>query len=166
MITAVIVLGFLASLFGICLFRERKAKLALQQRLSVVESTLTATAIGLDHAKQRISGLEYQREQELTQEQIDYKDQLQAQYAVLFQKIESDLKKDLQEVKDSSKEAVKAAEKKFDDKLKSEYDKACEQIKFNEIEYKKTITKKRKEYSRKNGKNAKPKRIWRYINEE
>lgn len=54
----------------------------------------------------------------------------------------------------------------FGEKLNDVYNEACEKIAFQEIEYKKTITKKRKEHNRKNGKNAKPQRVWRYIDEE
>lgn len=55
---------------------------------------------------------------------------------------------------------------KFKKALTSAREEAEDLIKFEEIEYKKTITKKRKEYNRKNGHLAKPQRQWRYIDEE
>ena len=61
---------------------------------------------------------------------------------------------------------VKNNRSEFDKRLSDELNKACEKIKFNEIEYKKTITKKRKEYNRKNSANAKPQRQHRYIDED
>ena len=102
----------------------------------------------------------------MTQDQAEYRDQLQAQYAALFKQIEDKMKNDLKTARTETSDLVKKSRAEFDKKLKDEFKKACEQIKFSEIEYKRTITKKRKEFSRKNAKNAKPQRIWRYIDEE
>jgi hypothetical protein len=107
-----------------------------------------------------------QQEKELTQEQVDYRDKVKAQYASLFKQIQDKMKEDLKSAKEETTTLVKKSREEFNKQLTEEFEKACEQIKFSEIEYKKTITKKRKEYNRKNGKNAKPQKIWRYIDEE
>jgi hypothetical protein len=92
----------------------------------------------------KFKSLELEKEKELAQGQKEFKKKIEKQYELLFQQ----------------------AQKEFDEKLKQSYKIACDQIKFDEIEYKKTITKKRKDYTRKNGKNAKPQKIWRSIYDE
>ena len=171
MILTIIILLLLTSAgLGYAHFKMRIARNALQQKLSVVESAVALVASRLDKVE------EIQKE-ELSQEQIDYRDKLQLQYAVLFQQVQDRMAAELKTVKAEANDLVKKSRSEatdlvkksrveFEAKLKEEFDKACEKIKFDEIEYKKTITKKRKEYSRKNGKNAKPQRIWRYIDEE
>lgn len=151
---------------GVWCYRLRSSRNALQQKLSVVESTLMEQGPLLAQAISRINQLERREKENLTQDQIDYRDKLQAQYAVLFKQIQDNMTNDLKIARAETGDLVKKNRADFDAKLKTEFDKACEQIKFNEIEYKKTITKKRKEYSRKNAKNAKPQRVWRYIDEE
>lgn len=126
--------------------------IALQKKLSVVEYRLTK--------------VEAVQNEELTQDQAEYRDRLQKQYATLFKQIEINVASDLNEARSETTNLVKKSRAEFDKKLKDEFEKAIEQIKFDEIEYKRTITKKRKEFNRKNSKNAKPERIWRYIDEE
>jgi len=167
MTALIAILALIASLgLGIWCYRLRASRNALQQKLSVVESTLEVQGPLLAQCVDRLNQVECQQREQLTQDQIDYRDGLQAQYAVLFQQIQDNMKNDLKEARVETSELVKKSRADFDAKLKSEFEKACEQIKFNEIEYKRTITKKRKEYSRKNAKNAKPQRVWRYIDEE
>ena len=67
------------------------------------------------------------------------------------------------ETKGNNKEKAKS---KFEERLTNEFNDAVEKIKFDEVEYKKTITKKRKEFSRKNSQNAVPQRIHRYLGED
>ncbi len=62
------------------------------------------------------------------------------------------------------KTALEKFRSDFDKKVKAEYDKAVESISFHTVEYKKTITKKRKEVSRKT-KATKPQRGYRSIDE-
>jgi hypothetical protein len=112
---------------------------------------------------ERIRKLE---EQTLTREQLDWKDQVKQQFTTAFKQAEGELTTALKEVKEESSKAVLDVRKDFEGKLKKEFDKACEKIHFDEIEYKKSITKKRKEFSRKHGHEAKPQRIWRRIDEE
>jgi hypothetical protein len=103
---------------------------------------------------------------ELTQDQIDFKDKLEAKYDELFNQLKFNVDLAIFESKSSFKDLLDKGQQKFDQDLKAKFNEACEKIKFDEIEYKKTITKKRKEFSRKNGKDAKPQRSWRYIDEE
>ena len=165
-----------AVLFGCCirLFLSRNI---LQRKLSVVESVMEDQQTSMLTVLKRLAKVEKAQKEELTQDQIDYRDQIKAQYAVLFAQVEKDVKKHVELsraetselVKKSRAETsdlVKKSREEFDKKLTDEFSKACEQIKFNEIEYKKTITKKRKDFSRKHGKDAKPQRVWRYIDEE
>ena len=149
-----------------CCLRLWSARNALQHKLSVVESTVAEQHLALSSYEDRLSKVEAVQEEELTQDQAEYRDQLQAQYAALFKQIEDNMKNDLKTARTETSDLVKKSRAEFDKKLKDEFEKACEQIKFSEIEYKRTITKKRKEFSRKNAKNAKPQRIWRYIDEE
>ena len=151
---------------GVWCYRLRASRSALQQNLSVVECTVVEQGVGLAKCLDRLDRMENQQREDLTQDQIDYRDKLQAQYAALFQQIQDNMDADLKIARAETTDLVKKSREEFDTKLTAEFEKACEQIKFNEIEYKKTITKKRKEYSRKNSKNAKPQRVWRYIDEE
>jgi len=91
----------------------------------------------------------------LSKTQKEYQKELDKQYLDHYSATKTDFAEKLEKQK-----------KDFDAKLEEEYERACDAIKFNEIEYKKTITKKRKEYNRKNKYDAKPQRKWRYIDEE
>lgn len=154
------VLSLIAILaLGLLLRRSNKAKSALQQRLSVVES-------GVEAMGTRVSVVERRLAEDLTQDQIDYRDKVHAQYATLFQKLEEDFKSEVKGVRGEAVNAVQKSRKDFEGLLKQEFDKACEKIAFDEIEYKKTITKKRRQFNRKNSHRAKPAKIWRSISEE
>ncbi len=145
-------------------YRIGRSRDSLQLRLSVVESAVRSVE---EFSAQQAKTIELlQQEKELTQEQVDYRDKVKAQYASLFKQIQDKMKEDLKSAKEETTTLVKKSREEFNKQLTEEFEKACEQIKFSEIEYKKTITKKRKEYNRKNGKNAKPQKIWRYIDEE
>lgn len=91
----------------------------------------------------------------LTKDQVKFKEELDKQYEDYYVATKEQLAEKLSKQNDN-----------FEKRLADEYEKACKSIKFNEIEYKKTITKKRKDYNAKNGKFAKPERKWRYIDEE
>lgn len=110
---------------------------ALQSRISKVESRYADQNSAFDR------------------DRLEYKRNVELKYAEVFQEIKEKLNVELGDF------GVE-----FNKNLKSEFDKACKKIKFDEIVYKKTITKKRQEFNRKNGANAKPERIWRYIDEE
>jgi ABC-type phosphate transport system auxiliary subunit len=91
----------------------------------------------------------------LTKDQVKFKEELDKQYEDYYVATKEQLAEKLSKQNDN-----------FEKRLADEYEKACKSIKFNEIEYKKTITKKEKDYNAKNGKFAKPERKWRYIDEE
>ena len=139
--------------------RATKAGSALQQRFSVVESLA-------EESRTRLSVLERRLAEDLTQDQIDYRDKVQAQYAALFQKVEEDFKSEVKGVRAEAVNTVQKARKDFEGLLKQEFDKACDKIAFDEIEYKKTITKKRRQFNRKNSHRAKPAKVWRSISED
>lgn len=148
------------------LWSVHRSKSALQQKLSVVESSVALLESRLIASLDRLSAVERQQKEELSQDQLDFRDKLQAQYSLLFQKIQDDFKAEVKAVKAEAVGTVSKAKVDFDKLLKTEFEKACEKIHFDEIEYKKTITKKRKEYSRKNSHKAKPQKIWRSITDE
>jgi hypothetical protein len=97
---------------------------------------------------------------ELTQDQIDFKDKLEAKYDELFNQLKFNVDLAIFESKSSFKDLLDKGQQKFDQDLKAKFNEACEQIKFDEIEYKKTITKKAERiFNRKNGHiDAKPQR--------
>lgn len=132
---------------GVCgwLFHGKRV---LQRKVAVLESEH-------DILLDRIEQVEQVQKSELTQEQEEYRDSVHTQYAVLFQ-----------QMKEQFAVAIKDQEANFKVELDKAFKKACEEINFSEIEYKRTITKKRKQFNRKNSKDAKPQRIWRYIDEE
>lgn len=157
--------------------RLHSSRNALQRKLSVVESNVLAYGEANASLLWRLAAVEAAQLEKLTLDQIEYRDQieaqLKAQYAALFKQIEDNMKADLKRARAETSDLVSTSiantgllRAEFDKKLKAEFETACEAIKFNEIEYKKTITKKRKEFNRKNGMNAKPQRVWRYIDEE
>lgn len=135
------------------------SKFVLQRKLSVVELNLVSI-------KAQMQEIEFRQQEKLTQDQVEFRDRIKAQYALLFEEVQRNMQSALTNSKSEALVSVEKTRAEFDQKLKTEFDKACEGIKFDEIEYKKTITKKRKEYSRKNAHKAKPKRIWRSIDEE
>ena len=184
MITTISVLFLLLLLVGMGYCKIHFFRIALQKKLSAVEWTVALVDARLDRLEKaqalvdaRLDRLEKAQEENLTQDQIDFRDKLQAQYESVFQQIQDRMAQELKAVRSEANELVKKSRAETNDsvksnqvefakKLKEEFDKACEQIKFDEIEYKKVITKKRQEYNRKNSHKAKPQRIWRYIDEE
>lgn len=140
----------------LCLAYLLWSRNALQHKLSMVESDIVSF-------KNKLSEFE---NKEFTKDQLDYKDQLKSQYDALFRQVEDNIKSHVQKLEDSTSALILDAHAEFAIKLKEEFDKACKAIKFDEITYKRTITKKRQEFNRKHGKDAKPERLWRYIDEE
>lgn len=149
-------------IIGLLIWRIRelyKIKVGLQQKISVVESEIETLV-------NRLSIVEKQQKEELSQDQITYRNKIKAQYANLFQQIKDTFEAEIKTVKAEAVIAVQKCKTDFDNLLKTEFEEACEKIQFNEIEYKKTITKKRREYNHKNSHKAKPQRIWRSITED
>lgn len=121
---------------------------ALQKKLSAVQS--------------RVSEFE----QKYMSDQHDFVQKLSQKYKDLYEEAIEQAKKDKLKIDDFTGTFLAKTIDDFEARIKAEFDLACDNIKFDEIEYKKTITKKRKEYNRKHGKDANPQRIWRYIDEE
>ena len=140
--TILVVAAFVANLF-VC-FKLWQSNKALSERIVLLESVI---------------------EQE-DQEKKDFKKSLKVKYEGLFQEAVDSVNKELSSVKKKANVLVDSNHAEFQKKLELEFEKACAKISFSEIEYKKTITKKRQQFSRKNAKNAKPQRIWRYIDED
>lgn len=99
-------------------------------------------------------------------EDIGSKQLLEEKFNLEINEIKSNLSKDITTLKHDIDNEMNTYSKEFNSTLKSNFKDACEKIKFEEIEYKRTITKKRKEANRKRSKEAKPERIWRYLDEE
>lgn len=133
-------------------YKLHVSRTALQQKLSVVES--------------RIEKVEARVVSELTPEQADWRDKLQAQYTAAFRQVEENLLAQLKLLNTKIDNDFTANRATFEKRLTDEFQKACDAIHFDEIQYKKTITKKRAQFNRKNTKYAKPQRVWRYIDEE
>ena len=90
---AIALLLLLGTVFGLALTlrASRRAKSALQQKFSVVESDLAALT-------ERLETVEKLQEEELSQDQIEYRDKIQAQYAVLFQQVQDAFKTEIKTV--------------------------------------------------------------------
>jgi cell shape-determining protein MreC len=86
---------------------------------------------------------------ELTVEQEEFKKTLELKWKTAMDKLENNLRKQIEEDGGQLKKEVEKFKKDFGTKLTQEYQKAVESIAFNTVEYKKTITKKRKDFSRK-----------------
>lgn len=151
-VIAVIWLGYL-------LRRANRANVDLQHKLDVVESLA-------NNLRDRLLSVERQQQESLSQDQLDYRDKVNAQYATLFKKLEEDFKLEVKGVRAEAVGTIQKARKDFEGLLQAEFDKACEKIAFDEIEYKKTITKKRRQFNRKNSHRAKPAKVWRSISED
>lgn len=96
-----------------------------------------------------------------TEEMLAYKSQLDAKWKSAFAQQQKEFK-----VKaESIQKELRQFQANFSGKLQEEYKKAVDSIAFHTVEYKKTITKKRKEFSRKN-KATRPQRVWRSIDDE
>jgi hypothetical protein len=65
---------------------------------------------------------------------------LQAQYTAAFKQVEENLLKELLALDKKINSSVGANRATFEKMLKEEFQKACDLIHFDEIEYKKTVT--------------------------
>ena len=134
----------------------------LRRRIRMVECSQTQYQFQF---KQQIDNVKAETEL-LTKDQEAWLKKNKEEIQRKIKTISEDLKKENQKLNSDQEQWVKNNRSEFDKRLSDELNKACEKIKFNEIEYKKTITKKRKEYNRKNSANAKPQRQHRYIDED
>ena len=87
---------------------------------------------------------------ELTDEQKEFKEKLELKWQTAMDALTEELSASLKQDAGALKKQVDKYKNDFDGKVKAAYDKACDAINFHTVEYKKTITKKRKEFSRKN----------------
>lgn len=123
--------------------------LILQKKIFVVQSKLKDCLA-------RIKDLE---DESLQKTQENFIDDLTKKYQNLFEGLANATKAE-------AMQKVQELKEEFDTAVKKSYENACDKIKFDEIEYKKTITKKRKEFNRKNSHNAIPQKVWRSIDDE
>jgi hypothetical protein len=100
----------------------------------------------------------------LSEEQEAYKAKLESQWDKVFREMQDTIQ---QEMKLNGKEmqtAVSEWKTKFMTLLDEEYKKACASIAFHTVEYKRTITKRRREVSRKT--KAQPQKQYRSLDED
>lgn len=163
MLYLVLVIGLPVTALSCSLIYIICRNLILQKKISVIESQLKELAETCGNA---FIEIDKQLKKKLSDEQLDWQNKLTKEYEEIFDEIKKDIKKENKAAREELIFKINKEKEVFDKTVKEAFDKACDQIKFDEITYKKTITKKRKEFNRKNGKDAKPKRIWRYIDED
>jgi len=134
---------------------KKYKKLDHLKNQEIIDSFQQLSNKQLDLHKKLEKRIEKLEKIKLSKDQIQFKTELDKKYEDYYVATKQEFEKKLVEQNNN-----------FEKKLADEYEKACKSIKFDEIEYKKTITKKRKDYNAKNGKYAKPERKWRYIDEE
>lgn len=90
----------------------------------------------------------------LSQEHLDFKKNLELKWDALFQemqvKLQEKLQSNTQEISGNLVQFKSEWLKNFTKELDEQYKKAVASIAFHTVEYKKTITKKRREFSKKN----------------
>lgn len=129
--------------------RRLRSKVADMHASGAIQSSL------LSEVTARVLELERKTEPNaLTPEQEKFKSKLESQW----KKVVDDLKR-------AHDEQLATYKANFDAKVKAEYEKAVESIAFHTVEYKKSITKKRKETSRKT-KATKAAKEYRSIDDE
>jgi hypothetical protein len=101
----------------------------------------------------------------MTKEQLDFKEDLEKRWKTTMEKARTDLAEQLVLDKDKLKADVEKYKAGFEATVKKAYDEACAKIDFERVEYKKTITKKRREFSRSH-KAVTPQRSFRSIDDE
>ena len=101
----------------------------------------------------------------MTQEQLDFKTDLEKRWKTAMEKARTDLTEQLVLDKDKLKADVEKYKAGFEAAVKKAYDEACAKIDFERVEYKKTITKKRREFSRSH-KAVTPQRSFRSIDDQ
>lgn len=166
--TAIIV-GLLVGVFGLLtliVIKLATVNAALRCKLQTVEGQLLNHAETIHKQFQDIQLLlKRTTPKELSQEQKEFKETLELKWKTAMEELEEELQKRLKKDTSGLKGMVESFKKDFDKKVKEEYDKAVASIAFHTVEYKKTITKKRREYSRKN-KATKPQKNHRTIDDE
>lgn len=120
----------------------------------------------LYHQNKKINYLIELSKDNKDQSEEQFKKETENKYLNLFNKEAQLLKERLKEEEENNKKLIESKNEEFKNQLQEKFEEAVQQIKFTEIEYKRTITKKRRQYNKENSHKAKPQKIWRYINEE
>lgn len=141
-----------------------------EKTVNIIFSTLFITFFFvLYHQNKRIKNLiasiEKEKEKQIPSDEESFKKEIESKYLTLFVKEKDNLISVLKDKAKENEKLIKEKDKEFKDYLKEKYEEAVEQIKFTEIEYKRTITKKRRQYNRMNSHKAKPQKTCRDINE-
>lgn len=85
-----------------------------------------------------------------TQEQKEFRESVELKWKTVVEDLMKDLKNQIKHDSSALSKQIEKYKDDFDEKVRKAYEKACDSIAFHTVEYKKTITKKRKEHSRKN----------------
>lgn len=158
-----VIVGLLIGLFAmmtLAIIKLAFHNAAMRGKLQTVEGQLAEHSITLQEQLQNIQLL-----LKRTKEQQEFKDTLELKWKTAMEELQEELQKRLKKDAPALKNALEKWKADFDKKLQDEYKKAVESIAFHTVEYKKTITKKRKQYSRKN-KATKPQKQHRSIDDE
>ena len=131
-------------------------------RLFYSNYALSRDKIKIDGLQQRLSAVELSIKS-ASEDEIAWKKRVQDEYLKSLEEIKSNFSTKLDKLEKELNTNVNLFSVKFEILLEDEFKKACAAIKFNEIKYKQSITKKRREYNRKNGKFAEPETLWRSI---
>lgn len=101
----------------------------------------------------------------LNQEPNKLRREIEAQWQQTFKETQKDFEAKLQKIAADSLLRIDKCKASFDAEVQKKYKEACDSISFHTVEYKKTITKKRKQVSRKTPA-TKAQKIWRDIDED
>lgn len=140
-----VVIGITGTAF---MLQQRKAINDLKAKLDTFQSRLATNDELINRLLVRTDP------KELTYEQREFKDSLEAKWKKLVDQVHASYGSQLSKQKTE-----------FEEKIAAEYKKAVDAIDFHTVEYKKSITKKRKETSRKT-KATKPQKDYRSIDDE
>lgn len=166
--TAMIV-GFLVAIFGMMTLAMIKLTITnaqLRTRLATTEEIAFGHDAKIAKQDEAIADLIVRTTPKaLTQEQKEFKETLELKWKTAMEELTKTLtaaaKKDGAELK----KLVESARGDFDKKVEKAFEDAVAKIDFDKVEYKKTITKKRKEFSRSH-KATKAQKTFRSIDDE
>lgn len=146
------IVGFLVAIFGmmtLVVIKLAVANAQLRTRLATTEEITVGNEAKIAKQEEAIADLLVRTTpKSLTQEQKEFKETLELKWKTAMEELTKTLtaaaKKDGAELK----KLVEAARGDFDKKVEKAFEDAVAKIDFDKVEYKKTITKKRKEFSR------------------
>lgn len=137
----------------------------LRKRISMVESIMVTNTAALGLTNTELASVKADTVL-LTKDQEAWLKKNKQDIQKKINTLSEELKAENQKLNSDQEQWITNHRAEFETRLASEFEKACEQINFKGIEYKDTITLKRKQYSRKNASKAKPQREIRYIDED